>query len=218
MRATRSSITPASFSPLARPAGHEIVEGFAGERQTSRHGSLDIDAVVAEDTRPAQHIVDRQRSGERQDVPDLRIEATEPFEQAGVYTQLFRLRGRWCETDPAFELASTKPRANQFAQLRFDDAQFVAHPKVAIEVARIDALQLDVQGSALDGARPGGITGHAVNHRNPDILTIVYQLPALQSTPKNRTMPETLNDSPDTDGATSEPPPPRRFPDRRILH
>jgi hypothetical protein len=36
--------------------------------------------------------------------------------------------------------------------------------KLAIEIAGIDAFQLDVQYPTLDGARSGGIAGHAVNH------------------------------------------------------
>jgi hypothetical protein len=73
---------------LARPAGGEIVERLAGQRQAGRNRGLDIHGFIAEDGWPVQDVIDRQRSGQRQDAADLGVEDFETFEQVGVQTSV----------------------------------------------------------------------------------------------------------------------------------
>ena len=128
-----------------------------------------------------------------------------------------RACGSGDETQTAFELAARDARAEQLTKGRFDDAQFFSDAELEVEIALVNAFELDVQGAAFDIECPGGVTGHTVDHECPEIwLTDASAevLFALQPPAKARKWPEKPHDSFDIDGATSKPRSASRLPTR----
>jgi hypothetical protein len=63
-----------------------------------------------------------------------------------------------------FDLAARDALGDFFAQRHFEETQVFAEAKADVEVARIDALEFEVQHRAAQVAAGGGIAGHAVDH------------------------------------------------------
>jgi hypothetical protein len=62
------------------------------------------------------------------------------------------------------DLAATDALGDLFAHRHFEETQILADAKADVEIARIDALDLEIQHGAAQIAAGGGITGHAVDH------------------------------------------------------
>ena len=122
---------------------------------------------IAQHAGPMQHFAGAQRLRFGNRCAHFALEIGQPLQQLGVERELLAGGCSRRETDAAIELAAADFRGDQFAQTRFERAQFLHHAELDVEKAVVDAFQLQEKRALRSFARQRGITGHALNHMSP---------------------------------------------------
>jgi hypothetical protein len=149
---------------LAGTGGDQVVERGVGERDDRRQHLVEAQAVVGEHARPAQQLVDAQRRGVDEAAAQAVLRLGELVEQRGVERHAARRGVAGLQVEAAFDLAAPQARGDALANRGFGGAQIVDDAKTQVEIARIDAAQLEVKADTAQVPRLDCEPCHALDH------------------------------------------------------
>ena len=169
------------FFAFTAPGGDQFIQRGGDGGGNFRLQGLESDAVIGENTGPAQHFGDGQRRGLGQLGLNESLGGLQLAKQHAVNGQVPRCAILRLEIETTFDLAALELAGDRFAQHGLGLTQIVIDPEGKVEIAGIDAPQFEVQSDTAQVTCLDGVARHAVDH--PVFPEIARQSEAKLATP-----------------------------------